>query len=269
MDTGNIAAQLYTVREFLQTPEDIASTLRRIKEIGYDAVQISGMGPVDPDQVKKWAEELRLSICATHIGFDRLRDDLDGVIAVHKLWNCEYVGIGSLPEAYRGSRDGYEAFIREFSCMGRELEAAGLHLVYHNHNFEFERFDGATGMELLLAGAGPGTYSLEIDTYWVQAGGACPVEWIEKANGRIKVVHLKDMAVVARQPVFAEIGEGNLNWQSLIGACRESGVQWYVVEQDVCRRDPFESLAMSLSYLRNMVRGARDSRRPGGDPSAL
>lgn len=248
-----IAAQLYTLRDFLKTPEDIEATLKRVKEIGYNAVQVSGLGPIEPARLKNIVDELDLTICATHIGFDQLQNDLDEVIRTHKLWNCAYVGIGGLPGEYQKSRDSYQTFVRAFSEVGGKLEAAGLHLVYHNHNFEFEKFDGETGMDVLLAGAGPDTYSMEIDTYWVQAGGASPLEWIEKAKDRVKVIHLKDMAIVSRQQVFAEIGQGNFNWPSLIQACRNSGVEWYVVEQDTCQRDPFESLAMSLAYLRTLV----------------
>lgn len=69
----------------------------------------------------------------------------------------------------------------------------------------------------------------------------------------MQVVHLKDMAIVERKTAFAEIGEGNMNYPDIIEACRETGVEWYVVEQDVCRRDPFESLAISLNYLKKLL----------------
>ncbi len=247
-----MAAQLYTIREFLKTPEAIEDSLSKVKQIGYDAVQVSGMGPIEPSALHDITSALDLSICATHISFDQLQNHLDDVISSHKLWECRYVGLGSMPDAYRSSADGYAKFVEEFSAIGRRLTAAGLNLVYHNHNFEFEKFGGVPGMQILLDGAGPDTYSMEIDTYWVQAGGGNPTEWIAKANRRIKVVHLKDMAIVGRNQVYAEIGEGNINWDSVLQACRDSGVEYYVIEQDTCTRDPFESLAMSLRYLEKM-----------------
>lgn len=252
MDRPHIAAQLYTLRSQLTTPEDIGAALKRVKEIGYEAVQVSGLGPIAPAALKDLTDDLGLRICATHVSYKDLTDNLSQVIATHALWQCEYVGLGMLPEAYRSSREGYEQFVREFSQIGRQLASHGLHLVYHNHELEFARFDGQTGMDILLHGARPDTYSLELDTYWVQAGGANPVDWLRKATGNIKVVHLKDMAIVGRTQVFAEIGQGNLNWPELITACRDSGVQWYVVEQDTCPGDPFVSLSQSLSYLTKM-----------------
>ena len=106
-------------------------------------------------------------------------------------------------------------------------------------------------MDILLTESDPEAFDFEIDTYWVQLGGANPVDWIHKVAGRMKVVHFKDMAVDPdRKPIMAEVGEGNFNWQAIIDACKETGVEWCAVEQDICSRDPFESLAISLNNLK-------------------
>jgi sugar phosphate isomerase/epimerase len=250
MNELNVAAQLYTLRDYLKQPEDIAQTLKKVKAVGYNAVQASGIGTVDPKELKRMADEAGLRICATHVSFDRLKDDLDTVIEEHKIWDCRYVGLGSMPEELRGSRDGYITFICEADKISRKLLKCGLKFIYHNHSFEFERFGDKTGLDLLLSKTDPEAFGFELDTYWVQAGGANPVEWIRKVKGRMEVVHFKDMAMNGWNQVFAEIGEGNLNWREIIDACRETGVLWYAVEQDVCKRDPFESLQISLNYLK-------------------
>lgn len=253
-----IAAQLYTLRDYVRTAEELDETLGKVKAIGYDAVQLSGIGPIAPDEVASICSRHGLTICATHVPYERLLDDLDALIAEHQSWNCKYIGLGGLPEQYRASREGYEEMAGILCDIGTKLAAAGLELVYHNHKFEFEKFGdgGSTGMDILLEGSTPqgqqAAYSLELDTYWVQAGGADPVAWIRKSD-RMKVVHLKDMAILKDQQVFAEIGEGNLNWPAIIEACREIGVEWYVVEQDTCQRDPFESLAISYKALQQWV----------------
>lgn len=252
MDKSFIAAQLYTLRDFLKTPGDIEKTMKKVKEIGYSAVQVSGLGPINPVELKNIADEFDIKICATHTPTDRLRNDIDNVIREHKIWGCEYVGIGSMPVEYRNSKGGYLSFTKEFSQIAKKLADNGLKFIYHNHKFEFEKFDGITGLDIMLNETDPKTFGFEIDTYWVQAGGADPVEWVRKVKGRMDVIHLKDMAIKDDQQVFAEIGEGNLNWNSILEACRETGVKWYAVEQDVCRRNPFESLAISLGYLANM-----------------
>ncbi|MZQ81033.1 TIM barrel protein [Paenibacillus sp. 5J-6] len=249
MKKNQIAAQLYTVRSFTKTAEDLDAALQKIKAIGYDAVQVSGIGPIAPEAVLEMCQRRGLTICATHVPFEWLLQDLDNVIKVHKAWNCRYVGIGSMPPAYRTGLSGYQEMARTLSEIGAKLSEAGLGLIYHNHKFEFEKIAGKTGLEWLLEESDAAHVGFELDMYWVQAGGANPVNWVLKVDGRMKVVHLKDMAIVNDTQTFAEIGEGNMDWPAVLDACRATGVEWYVVEQDVCPGDPFESLALSYHTL--------------------
>jgi sugar phosphate isomerase/epimerase len=252
MDKSKIAAQLFTLREYTKTPEDIEATLKKVADMGYESVQVSGIGPIEPERLKEFTDKAGLSICATHVSFDRIKNDTDALIKEHLLWNCKYMGLGAMPPKYRESADTYKAFAREMSEIAREVKAAGLQFIYHNHNFEFVKFDGITGLEILINESDPDAFHFEIDTYWVQAGGGDPAQWIKKVDGRMKVVHFKDMAMDKEKgQVFAEVGEGNLNWPSIIKACEDIGVEWYAVEQDICQRNPFESLSISLN---NMIK---------------
>jgi len=67
------------------------------------------------------------------------------------------------------------------------------------------------------------------------------------------VIHFKDMAIVNDQQVFAEIGNGNLEWEPIIQACRDTGIEWVAIEQDTCPGDPFDSLKQSYEYLKGRV----------------
>ncbi|TDF93164.1 sugar phosphate isomerase/epimerase family protein [Paenibacillus piri] len=249
-----IAAQLYTLREFLKTPEGIAESLKKVKQIGYEAVQVSGVGPIGDQELKELADREQLTICATHIPYPDLTDRLDDVIKKHQLWGCKYVGLGGMPNEYRTSKEGYIEFAKKASEIGRKLDAAGLKFIYHNHNFEYAKFDGKTGMEILLEQSDASAFDFELDVYWVQAGGGDAVEWIKKFDGRMKVVHLKDMAVTPeREQRFAEVGEGNMNFPAILNACREIGAEWGAVEQDQSYgRDPFECLATSFNNLKKL-----------------
>lgn len=252
MDTKQIVAQLYTVRDFTKTPEDIKKTLHKVKAIGYDAVQVSGIGPIDPSHLKDLVDEAGVKIVVTHVPYNRMIDDFDALVKEHKLWNCDYVGLGSMPPKYRGSKEGFKTFAKEASKIAKRFTENGLRFVYHNHNFEFEKFDGVTGMEILLEETDPKFFDFEIDTYWVQAGGANPVEWIKKVDGRMNVIHLKDMGIKEGKQVYAEIGEGNLNWPVIFKACEDISIKWYCVEQDICPGDPFDSLTISFRNIINM-----------------
>jgi sugar phosphate isomerase/epimerase len=248
-----VAAQMYTLREFTKTPADIASSLKRVSEIGYRAVQLSGLGPIEPKEVKAICDGEGLTICATHVGYDRLRDETDAVIEEHKILDCKYPAVGGLPKPYReDGAAGFIKFAKEASEVGRKLSDAGLTFGYHNHSFELEKFDGRTALQILLDESDPEVFQFEIDVYWIQHGGADPAAWIRKVKGRADLIHVKDVEMKGREQLFSEVGEGNLNWPSILEACREAGTRWYIVEQDRCQRDPFDSLAISFKNLAAM-----------------
>ena len=114
------------------------------------------------------------------------------------------------------------------------------------------RYDGKQALQILIEKLDKSVW-FEIDTYWITHGGGDPAQWIEKVKGRIPCVHLKDMAIKTdRTQYMAEVGVGNLNWPRIFEACKNAGVLWYLVEQDVCYRDPFDSLETSLKNLKQM-----------------
>jgi sugar phosphate isomerase/epimerase len=245
MMASTLAAQLYTLREFTKTPVGIASTLARVKRIGYDAVQLSGLGKIDPRELARILAGEGLTCCATHTSLERLRDAPAQVIDEHKLFNCQYTAVGGFFPKSPKTAD-WTDFARAYNIVAKSYAGTGIRLGYHNHSHELARFDGKTGLQILLDHFSPEVW-IEIDTYWIQHGGADPAAWIAKVAGKIPCVHLKDMAILPdRTQIMAEVGEGNLNWPAILQACRVAGVQWYIIEQDICQRDPFESLEISL-----------------------
>ncbi len=242
MENFKIAAQLYTLRNLLKdkSREKIFDVLKQIKKIGYDAVQISGVGDVDSkiaQNFKEACEELELEICATHLSLGFLKNNLDWVIEYHKMWQCKYVGIGSMPNSMRNLSGALE-FADKCNELGKKLKEHNLYLIYHNHKFEFERFNDKILMEHLYESFNQNYIEFEIDTYWVQAGGANPVEWIYKVDGRMSVIHFKDFRITNDEQQFAEIGQGNLDWQGIIKACEDTGVLYAAIEQDSFMDDP-------------------------------
>lgn len=246
-----IAAQLYTVRDFTKTPADITATMKKVAAIGYQAVQLSALGPMDPRELRKVCDGEGLKICATHIGFEQMRDGPQAVIDLHHTYGCPYAGIGGLPGSYRNA-EGFPRFAREASEVARRLAQGGLKFVYHNHSFELEKFGSRTGLQILYEESDPTVFLSEIDTYWIQHGGGSPAAWLRRLKGRAPCLHLKDMTNKGGQQLMAEVGEGNLEWPDILAAAREAGTEWYIVEQDTCQRDPFESLAISLRNLQAM-----------------
>ncbi len=248
-----IGAQLYTARQFTKTIDAVRETLEKVAEIGYRSVQISAFGPVDMAEVARICEDNGLAVGATHTGWGRFKDALDEVIEQHQVLNCKHPAVGSLPGEYY-TAEGAKRFVGELEPIAERLAEVGMDFSYHNHNHELARVNGTTWLDMVVRESSPEVLKMELDTYWIQAGGADPVVWFKRCAGREPVVHFKDMCVTReREQRYAEIGEGNLNWPAIIDACRAGGVEYAMVEQDDCYGgDPFESLEISYRNLLEM-----------------
>jgi sugar phosphate isomerase/epimerase len=250
-----IGLQLFTLRDHLQTPEQIKETLKKVKKMGYDLIQVSGIGQVTEDKanvIKEECEKLGLEVIVTHTSLHELENNLDWVINYHKLWNCAYVGIGAMPGEYAASKETIVDFAKKCNVIAEALNKEGITLVYHNHAFEFRRYNGVLGLDILKQTFNE-LVQFELDTYWVQCGGANPVQWIKNVEGKMDIVHFKDMVIQNWNDQLMEIvGAGNLEWDAIIKACEETGVKWAFVEQDDTQgRDPFECAKLSLQFLKS------------------
>jgi len=252
MKLTQVAAQLYTCRDLLTTPSDIAATLRRIRQIGYTAVQVSGMGPISEEDLNKILADEGLVCCATHEGSDTILDHPQKVIERLKKLRCTYTAYPYPAGVDFTSRESIAGLIRKLDAAGKLLAEAGITLCYHNHNHEFRRLDGKTILEHIYDGTDPAYLQGEPDTFWVHYGGGENVEWCGKLAGRLPLIHLKDyMTNSQNQHAFCEIGSGNLNFKKIIAAAEKSGCQWFIVEQDTCPGDPVDSLAQSFDYIKS------------------
>ena len=145
-------------------------------------------------------------------------------------------------------------FARQLNTAGKQLYEAGKILTYHNHHIEFRKVDGRLILDVLFNETDPRYLQGEIDTHWVQYGGGDPVAWCAKLKGRLPLLHMKDFAITPDNKIaFAEIGQGNLDWPRIVAAAEASGCEWFIVEQDVCPGDPFDSLRQSFEYIRTTL----------------
>ncbi|MBR4058992.1 MAG: sugar phosphate isomerase/epimerase [Lachnospiraceae bacterium] len=245
-----IGAQLFTVREFTKTIGDFEETCRKIKEIGYKVVQISGT-PLKAEEMKAVLDKYNLKVVTTHRSFDDFLNNLDEVMEYNKILGCELCGVGSMPGKYRDSFEGVSQFIEEMNEIAAKLKKECLYFGYHNHAFEFVKLNGKFIMDRLIEESDPDAVKFIVDTYWLQFGGLNPAKFIKKLGERAMVIHFKDLKINLGSVVeMAEVGEGNLDWDAIIAACDEAGAKWALVEQDICQRDSFESMKISYEYLR-------------------
>lgn len=250
-----VAAQMYTLRDFTGTPEALDETLGKVAEIGYRAVQLSAIGAwdkglIDPSGIRALLDKYGLRCCATHRPTKRLLEATDEEIAIHQTLGCDYTAVGSIAGDYGQEPDSYRKFLADAAPAIAKFKAAGIRFGFHNHALEFRK-GGRDHYDLLMADP---DLMLEIDVYWVAVAGLNPAALLRRAAGKIQAVHMKDLEVFGWEaPTYAPVGEGNLDWSSILDACREGGTEWLIVEQDRCRRDPFDCLASSFEFLTRSV----------------
>lgn len=246
-----IAMILYTIRDSLKTPDEVARSLERVKKTGYDFVEVTSLDDLEASAIAKMLKNTGLQAISAHSGWEALAGDPQKVIDRYKEIGCNHVVCSYMPNEFH-NEEGFHKFAKLLSGMGVHFVEAGMTFAYHNHNFEFTHYHRQSGQAILVTETDPQYVQFEIDAYWVQHGGGDPAEWIGIVANRVPTVHMKDFVIYQDNPMFAEVGEGNMNWPAIIQACRKSGVQYCVVEQDRCLRDPFESIAISYKNMKAM-----------------
>jgi sugar phosphate isomerase/epimerase len=247
-----IGAQLYTLRDYCTNLEDFANTLKKVAEIGYTVVQVSGVCQYEPEWLANELKKNGLKCALTHWGANDIKDNTVEVLNKHRVFDCNYVGIGCMPP-WATEENTYK-FIEDFKEPAKILKENGGKLFYHNHHCEFKRCsDGEMIFDKLINAFEPSEMSFTLDTYWVQYGGGDVCSYIEKMKGRCECIHLKDLAIVNDEQRMAPVGSGSMDFKKIIKAAESSGVEYLLVEQDNCYgENPFECLKKSYDYLTSL-----------------
>lgn len=251
MKLEQIAAQLYTARSLCTNLPETADTLKKIKAIGYSAVEVAGICKLESEDLLKITRDAGLKICAIHEAPDTVFNQPEKVVERLNALECDIVAL-SKPWAFDlGKAEDVDQLVEKLAAAGSIFRSASKKLCYHHHSLEFARYGDATVLEHILKSVDPQALSLELDTYWIQHGGGSPVEWCAHLKNRLPILHLKDYGCIAGTPTMMEVGHGNLDWPKILAAAETSGCQWFVVEQDTCPGDPLDSLKISYDNIRS------------------
>lgn len=242
----SVALQLYTVRD--ETAKDFIGTLEKVAKMGYKGVEFAGFGDVPAPKMKETLDRLGLKAVGCHSGLDTLKENIDELIEYSLVIGNEYIVCAWAPLK---TKEDYENVVRLLDEIGEKCKNKGLKLAYHNHNFEFNMFDGEYGHDILFKGKRPEIMVAELDTCWVYYAGLDPADYIRKLKGRCPLVHLKDLKAKGVRE-FIELGDGVIDIASIVKASNECGAEWLIVEMDSCPRPTLESAQMCLDNLKKM-----------------
>ena len=264
-----IAVQVYSVRDLASA--DFYSTLKQIKEMGYDGVEFAGLYGNSPVDVKSWCEELGLVPISAHVPFvDMLKDPI-GVLSAYKEIGCKYVAVPYLVPEHRPDHPNFPYVVEFIHSLCKASKSFGMMMLYHNHDFEFLKIDGKYALDVLYDTIPADLLQTELDTCWINVGGEVPADYIKKYSGRAPVVHLKDFVGEKSDDMyeligiekkssahsskfeFRPVGSGLQDFPAILAAAQEAGAEWVVVEQDQATMGltPAESIKKSIDYLKS------------------
>lgn len=246
-----IGAQYYTIRDYCQTLEDFDVSCKKVHDMGYKKVQLSGIGNFSGEAIKPILDKYNLTVSCTHRPPQNYLENIDGEIAFHKAIGCKVCGIGAMP-GFNAEILTIEEFGKNFTSVCGKLSEHDLVFAYHNHAFEFMKIDGRHAYDVLCENVKSDNFKLILDVYWLAFAGVNPAKFIREHKDNIACVHFKDLKVITNSEVtFTEVGSGNLDWDDIISACVEADVSDILVEQDSnwLNNDPFLSLKTSYDFL--------------------
>jgi len=252
MKTLPVILQVYSVRDFAE--KDLEGTLKKVKEMGYDGVELAGLYGNEPARFRKTLDACGLSAVSAHVPVQEMIGDAEATVSNYKTVGCRFIAIPWLsPEMSPGGAD-FDKTLAVIKKTGAICKDNGITLLYHNHDFEFITLpDGRFGLDALFDGVPADLLQTEIDTCWVKVVGQDPAAYVKKYANRCPIVHLKDFVKENDTFAFCPVGHGCQDFAPVLEAALAGGAQYVVVEQDRSPERPsLEAAKMSREYLKSI-----------------
>lgn len=265
-----LALQLYSIREDLE--KDFMGTLLKVKELGFEGGELAGLYGYSAKEVREMFAKAELIPISAHVAYQDLIVDIEGVVKQYKEIGCQYIVIPYLPQDLRYGTEKYPKVVEDIKKIGAVCKENGITLLYHNHDFEFEKDEnGEYVLDVLYKEVSADLLQTEIDTCWVNVGGENPCDYVRKYTGRAPIVHLKDFVGTRSNNMykligiesndeqsskfeFRPLGYGVQKIQDIVDAAKDAGASWIVAEQDEpsMGKSRLECAEMSREYMKNI-----------------
>ena len=252
-----VGLNLYSIRNLLGTEEDFLATAYKLREMGYDYLQVSGV-KYDAEMIARVSKTAGLPVYLTHVPMDRILNDTEALMAEHESFGCYNIGLGAMPREILLDEKKFKETVAALDAAAVRMEQNGFRFFYHHHQFEFMKRDGKTLIDYMLKNAPHINFT--VDTYWLQYAGVDVLATLDKLKGRIACTHLKDYAIQYVEkdgkkefkPAFAPIGCGNMDFATIVLKMRECGAEYYFVEQDNAadHQDTLGEVEQSVRYIK-------------------
>lgn len=243
--------QLYTLKE--EMAQDPKGVLQHLANVGYTQIE-SFEGPegmfwgMQPAEFRDYIQDLGMSLVSSHVNIYENFEE--------KAAQAAEAGMEYLICPWVGSQDSLEDFRRianDFNKAGEICKNNNLRFAYHNHAYSFEELEGQLPQRVMMDNTDPELVYYQMDIYWVVMGGADPQEWLREYPDRWRLCHVKDRrkdATDEETHASTVVGQGSIDYPSIIKTAKEIGMEYYIVEQEEFKEHtPKEAVKISAKFL--------------------
>lgn len=254
---GPVGLQLYSLRN--QFAKDVPGTLDVARGFGIEYVELAGTYNMPPAEFRSMLLAKGLKPISSLTGYERFRDDIDGVVREAKMLGVQYVGTAWIPHRGEFTEQDARGAIEVFNRAGRELSNNGLKFFYHTHGYEFYPHGDGTLFDLMMKETKPEYVRYEMDVFWIVHPGQDPVKLLEKYGSRFELMHVKDMRkgtptglLTGQSDVTNDValGTGQMDWPAIMRAAKKAGIKWYFIEDE--SPTSVQQIPQSLRFLKEL-----------------
>ncbi|MBD2753456.1 sugar phosphate isomerase/epimerase family protein [Spirosoma validum] len=248
--------QLFSVRDVL--PKDPKGVMTQLAQMGYKQFEsFSGangfLWGMEPKEIKSFLDGLGVKMVSTHFNYKAQADKPDELKKSIEM--AHDAGLSYLLCPYMGpqkSWDDWKKIAEQFNTVGEEVKKAGLKFGYHNHDYSFRPLDGKLPQEYLLDNTDPKNVMFELDLCWIDVAGVDTASHLKKYGKRYELCHVKDYTVKDGKPVQNDIGKGNVDFKKTLRIAMDSGIKYYLVEQEEYPQSSLASLKNDAEYMKQL-----------------
>jgi sugar phosphate isomerase/epimerase len=244
-----LGLQLYTIRDIFKA--DPLGSLKKMADIGYSYIEYADMPdlPIKYADFRKAAGDLGMTVPSGHYDNKEWFTETQKIIDKAETLGSKYVVNGWTDQTQRSLSDILKQ-AEGFNKIGEIAKRAGMHYIYHNHEYEFAKLDGdKTMMDVLIQNTDPQYVNYELDMYWTVTGGADNAEYMKKYPGRFPCCHVKDRTADGK---MVDVGDGVIDWAGIFAHSKTGGIEYYFVEHDEPTAPAYVSVAKSYNYLKSL-----------------
>ena len=234
--------QLYSLRDYVDN--DIMWTLEKIKEAGFDGIELAGEHGVPANVLKVKLFELGLEPMGAHVNFQRLEERLDEAVDF-----CVELGVNCVfcPGTDLSDIDKINHAVEVFKIAGERFAEKGIQFGFHCHHREFATIDNRYILDILYEKMPAELFTFELDTFWVRRGNEDPAKIANQYADRIYVLHAKDMYEDGKD---STVGGGCIDFEAVMSNLHN--LKWVVIEQEGFEGDPFEEIANGCANMKKV-----------------